>query len=74
MLGELISRLRPAERELRHAYEANKVEAVITCAVEPRSTVTPYLLFPHEVVQWAALHDVALAVDVMLWADAPRTS
>jgi hypothetical protein len=69
MLDELVTRLRPAEQALRGVYDANKVEAMITCAVEPQSGVTPYILFPNEVVQWAAAHDVALAVDVMLWRE-----
>lgn len=69
MLDELIASLRPAEGALRDAYERHKVEAMITCAVEPQSAETPYILFPQKVVQWAAAHDVSLAVDLMLWRE-----
>jgi len=33
------------------------------------SAMTPYILFPENVVKWAAQHNVAIAVDVILWRE-----
>jgi hypothetical protein len=74
MLSEVLDRLAPAEHALAQMLGASELEAMITCAVEPRSALTPYILFPVEVVAWAAVHDVALAVDLMLasgWSESP---
>lgn len=66
MLAELLSQLAPAEHALTRVLRANELEAMITCAVEPKSALSPYILFPVDVIAWAAQHDVALAVDLML--------
>lgn len=67
MLSELMTRMKPGETKLHQVYMQHNVEAAITCAVEPTSSVTPQILFPMDLVRWAAQHDVELAVDVMLW-------
>lgn len=69
MLTDLLARLAPAEGALSQVCIENRVEPMITCAVEPNSATTPYILFPENVVKWSARHDVAIAVDVMLWRE-----
>lgn len=69
MLSELLMRLAGTESAFDKVYANNGVEAMITCAVEPKSAITPYVLFPQEVVRWAADNNVAIAVDLMLWRD-----
>jgi hypothetical protein len=67
MLSDLIERLSPAADLLKTAYSRFHVEGMITCGVERQSAEMPYLLFPGDILRWAADHDVAIAVDVMLW-------
>jgi hypothetical protein len=69
MLSELLVHMAPGEDKLRQVCAELGVEATLTCAVEPKSSLTPYIFFPRDVVRWAASHDVALDIDVMLWGE-----
>jgi hypothetical protein len=69
MLSEVQARLARAEDALANVCAEHRVESMLTCAVEPTSAQMPYILFPNDIVRWAGDHDVAVAVDVMLWRD-----
>jgi hypothetical protein len=69
MLSELMAYMAPGENKLRQVCAELGVEATLTCAVEPKSSLTPSIFFPRDVVQWAASHDVVLDIDVMLWGE-----
>jgi hypothetical protein len=66
MLSEVVERLAPASNVMNAVYATHDVKAMLTCAVEPRSALTPYVLFPVEIVQWAAQQGVAITTDLML--------
>jgi hypothetical protein len=67
MFSELMDHMKPGETKLHQVCKQHSVEAAITCAIEPTSSVTPQILFPMDLVRWAAQYNVELAVDVMLW-------
>jgi len=69
MLSELLTHVAPGEDKLLAVCTELGVEATLTCAVEPTSALTPYILFPSDVIRWAADHDVEIDVDVMLWRE-----
>jgi hypothetical protein len=69
MLSELLAWMAPSELRLRQVCADLGVEATLTCAVEPKSSLTPYIFFPRDVVRWAAKHDVALDIDIMIWGE-----
>jgi hypothetical protein len=68
MLTELRAYIAPGEHELRRVCAELGVEATLTCAVEPTSSLTPAMIFPPDVLRWAADYDITLDIDVMLWA------
>lgn len=73
MLKELLARLSPAEQELGQICRRLGLSPMITCAIEPTSSLTPNLTLSPEVIRWAAEHETVIAVDVMLWGDDAHT-
>src|SRR4029077_5266709 len=69
MLSELLAHMAPGKQKLQQVCAELGLEATLTCAVEPKSSLTPNIFFPHDVIRWAASHDVALDIDVMLWRE-----
>jgi hypothetical protein len=69
MLGELVALLEPGEPHIRSVCQRFGLSAVLTCTVEPTSSLTPNVTFPPTIIAWAAAHDVAIAVDLMIWSD-----
>jgi Domain of unknown function (DUF4279) len=73
MLSELLAHIAPGERELKRVCQELEVEATLTCAVEPTSSMTPDIIFPPSVTRWAADHGVIIDVDLMLWGEEENT-
>jgi hypothetical protein len=69
MLVELLTHMAPGEQKLKQVCAEFGVNAFLTCATEPTSSLTPTILFPPNVVRWAADYNVTVGVDVMLWDD-----
>jgi hypothetical protein len=59
----------PGEQKLQQICAELRVEATLACAVEPKSSLTPNIFFPRDVIRWAASHNIDLDVDVMLWEE-----
>jgi hypothetical protein len=69
MLAELMAHMAPSEREVKRVCAELGLKAMIICAVEPTSSLTPSIRFPPDVVRWAADRDVAIDVDIMIWRE-----
>jgi hypothetical protein len=69
MLGELMAYMPSNGQEIRQVCAELELEATVTCAVEPTSSLTPVIRFSPEVVRWAADGDVAIDIDIMIWRD-----